>query len=185
MIMTGYRDRARRGAVGSGVADRSRTCVSLRQTPRLTWAFAWQVLDSNQGRLTSTVLQGAGRRSRRSFLPAGTPSEMRTACGSTTPQPRAAIDGRLRPDVTGPTELGQTPRRVRHRPRRPPVPRRRWRPALRHRLHTYLGKGPPGRANESRGRLPTGRTPLRPAPRPPIHLAQRRRRPRPGRRMGR
>ena len=49
-------------APGSGVTDRSQTCVSLRQTPGLTWAFAWQVLDSNQGRLTSTVLQGAGWR---------------------------------------------------------------------------------------------------------------------------
>jgi hypothetical protein len=29
------------------------------------------------------------------------------ACGSTTPQPRAAIDDRLRPDVTGLTELGR------------------------------------------------------------------------------
>ena len=28
------------------------------------------------------------------------------ACGSTTAQPRAAIDVRLRPDVTGPRELG-------------------------------------------------------------------------------
>ena len=34
-----------------------------------------------------------------------------------------------------------------------------------------------------RGRLTACRTPLRPAPRPPVHLAQRRRRPRPGRRM--
>jgi len=27
VTMTGYQDHARRGAVGSGVADRSRTCV--------------------------------------------------------------------------------------------------------------------------------------------------------------
>src|SRR6266568_1517770 len=30
-----------------------------RSDTGLTWAFAWQVLDSNQGRRTSTVLQGA------------------------------------------------------------------------------------------------------------------------------
>ena len=35
-------------------------------------------------------------------------------------------------------------RRIRHRPRRPPVPRRRRRPALRHRLRPHLGEGPPG-----------------------------------------
>jgi hypothetical protein len=60
VTMTGYQDRGRRGAVGSGVADRSRTCLSPQQTPGLTWAFAWQVLDSNQGRYTSTVLQIIG-----------------------------------------------------------------------------------------------------------------------------
>jgi hypothetical protein len=106
VTMAGYQDRARREAVGSGVADRCRTWVTPRQTPGLTWAFAWQVLDSNQGRLTSTVLQGAGWRRCRCFLPAGTLSEARTACGSTTPQPRVSVDGRPRPDVTGPKEPG-------------------------------------------------------------------------------
>ena len=37
---------------------------------------------------------------------------------------------------------------------------------------------------KNRGRLPACRTPLRPAACPPVHLAQRRRRPCPGRRMG-
>ena len=79
----------------------------------------------------------------------------------------------------------QAHRRTRHRTRRPPLPGRRRRPALRHRLRPRLGEGPPGRTYPRRRGLAARRTPLRPTARPPVHLAQRRRRPRPGRRMGR
>ena len=43
---------ARSGSTASGVADRSLSYVSARLTPRLTWAFAWQVMGSNHRRLS-------------------------------------------------------------------------------------------------------------------------------------
>jgi hypothetical protein len=50
------------GSHGSALGEKSgrqRYCrprASAPAKPGLTWAFSWQVLDSNQGRLTSTVL---------------------------------------------------------------------------------------------------------------------------------
>jgi hypothetical protein len=49
----------RRRRIASGVADRSPKRISPGAAPGLTWAFAWQVLDSDQGRHTSAILQAS------------------------------------------------------------------------------------------------------------------------------
>jgi hypothetical protein len=80
-------------APGSGVTDRSQTCVTPRQTPGLTWAFAWQVLDSNQGGLTSTVYR---ERPASVQMVATCANALQRATGqcSTAPQTRTTVAGR-------------------------------------------------------------------------------------------
>jgi len=62
----------RRGGAASGVANCRLSLASLGAKLGLTWAFAWQVLDSNQGRLTSTVLQTITFLTNAPFWPAKT-----------------------------------------------------------------------------------------------------------------
>jgi hypothetical protein len=86
---------------GSGVADRSRTRISPGPAPSLTWAFAWQVLDSNQGRHTSTVLQASPKHALTCGyvpLPPSSPAILRDVRAADTVPARPMRPHRPRPE---------------------------------------------------------------------------------------